>query len=145
MPIDARARAIAFVLCALPAAVLLTAPLPARAQVAATACAGDFEAALATLVALPPAAMTPVDAYNAAWLRRMLGDPALLPAAVPVLEGEVTGACSGRRLAARLAELWPGFAGGSLASEPIRVVALERAVAEAASAAPPPVAPPPAP
>ncbi|MFZ9484290.1 MAG: hypothetical protein ACO3DJ_01700, partial [Alphaproteobacteria bacterium] len=128
----------AFVLGAVPAAMLALSPVRAHAQVAATACGGDFEAALARLVAMPPAAMSPVDVYNAAWLRRMLGDPALLPAEAPALDGEVTGACSGRRLAARLAELWPGFAGGSLAPEPIRVVALERVVAQAAPAPSPP-------
>jgi hypothetical protein len=54
---EARVRLVAFVLGAVPAAMLALSPVRAHAQVAATACGGDFEAALARLVAMPPAAL----------------------------------------------------------------------------------------
>lgn len=104
-------------------------PGVARVEVAASAplnaaCAGDFEVALAWFSARPPEALTPADAYNAGWLRRMLGDPAGLAGTPPQVEGEVVGACSGRRVATQLAELWRAFPGGRLPVEPIRILHL---------------------
>ena len=109
------------------------------------ACAGDFEMALAWFSARPPEALAPADTYNAGWLRRMLGDPAGLTGTPPQVDGEVVGACSGRRVATQLAELWRAFPGGRLPSEPIRIRYVVPASPSAAPGRAPLTAPPPAP
>ncbi|WP_396274889.1 hypothetical protein [Hyphomonas sp.] len=98
----------------------------------AAACAGDFEAALARFSAMPPTALAPDDIYNVAWLRRMVGDPANLAGTLPPIDAEIVGACSGRRFAGRLAELWRAFPGGRLPPEPILIVDVAPSVTSAA-------------
>jgi len=125
-----------------PAAV--SRPRPGASASLTAACAGDFETALARLAAMPAADLAPADMYNLAWLRRMLGEPAALASTMPTIDAEVVGACSGRRVAVRPAELWRGFAGGRLPPEPIRIIDVAPVAASTAPvAAPRPMQPQP--
>lgn len=111
---------------ALIATAIAGAPEVALARDIDPACIGDFETALKRFEAIKQEQMTPVDVFNAAWLRRMLGEPASLPSPPPQIDAELLGLCSDHWLAPRLSDLWRAFGSGRLPPEPLRLVTVDR-------------------